>query len=81
MHCEIHEVNITVIIHSAFGRRVEENGSLGTSGLAFPAVERHHQEDDYSVYLSSDIGPTVSAIIVIWFTRSGSNPRISRIPT
>lgn len=40
-----------------------ENGSLGTSGLAFPAVERHHQEDDYSVYLSSDIGPTVSAII------------------
>ena len=40
-----------------------ENGSLGTSGLAFPAVERHHQEDDYSVYLSSDIGPTVGAII------------------
>ena len=40
-----------------------ESGSLGTSGLAFPAVERHHQEDDYSVYLSSDIGPTVSAII------------------
>jgi len=38
-------------------------GSLGTSSLAFPAVERHHQEDDYSVYLSSDIGPTVSAII------------------
>ena len=40
-----------------------EGGSLGTSGLAFPAVERHHQEGDYSVYLSSDIGPTVSAII------------------
>ena len=40
-----------------------ESGSLGTSGLAFPAVERHHQEGDYSVYLSSDIGPTVSAII------------------
>ena len=40
-----------------------ESGSLGTSGLAFPAVERHHQEDDYSVYLSSDIGPTASAII------------------
>jgi ABC-2 type transport system ATP-binding protein len=39
------------------------NGSLGTAGLAFPAVERHHQEDDYSIYLSSDIGPTVSAII------------------
>jgi len=40
-----------------------ENGSLGTSSLAFPAVERHHQEDDYSVFLSSDIGPTVGAII------------------
>ena len=40
-----------------------ENGSLGTAGHALPAVERHHQEDDYSVYLSSDIGPTVSAII------------------
>lgn len=40
-----------------------ENGSLGTAGLAFPAVEHHRQEDDYSVYLSSDIGPTVSAII------------------
>ena len=40
-----------------------ERGSLGNSGLAFPAVERRHQEDDYSVFLSSDIGPTVSAII------------------
>ena len=40
-----------------------ENGILGTAGHAFPAVERHHQEDDYSIYLSSDIGPTVSAII------------------
>jgi ABC-2 type transport system ATP-binding protein len=38
-------------------------GSLGTSSLAFPAVEHHHQEDEYSVFLSSDIGPTVSAII------------------
>ena len=40
-----------------------ENGSLGTSSVTFPAVERHHQEDDYSVYLSSNIGPTVGAII------------------
>jgi len=40
-----------------------ERGSLRNSGLAFPAVERRHQEDDYSVYLSSDVGPTVSAII------------------
>jgi ABC-2 type transport system ATP-binding protein len=42
-----------------------ENGSLGTSSVTFPAVERHHQEDDYSVYLSSDIGPTVGAIIAV----------------
>ena len=40
-----------------------ENGSLGTSSVTFPAVERHHQEDDYSIYLSSNIGPTVGAII------------------
>jgi ABC-2 type transport system ATP-binding protein len=40
-----------------------ENGCLGTSSLAFPAVQRHHREDEYSVFLSSDIGPTVSAII------------------
>jgi ABC-2 type transport system ATP-binding protein len=40
-----------------------EYGSLGTSSLAFPAVQRHHQEDEYSVFFSSDIGPTVSAII------------------
>jgi len=42
-----------------------ENGSLGTSGVTFPAVERHRQDDDYSVYLSSDIGPTVGAIIAV----------------
>ena len=40
-----------------------ENGSLATADLAFPAVERRHQEDDYSIFLSFDIGPTVSAII------------------
>ena len=40
-----------------------EKGSLTTSDITFPAVERHHQEDDYTVYFSSDIGPTVSAII------------------
>ena len=40
-----------------------ETGSLASAGLTFPAVERHHQEGDYSIYLSSDIGPTVGAII------------------
>ncbi|MDH5373932.1 MAG: ABC transporter ATP-binding protein [Acidimicrobiia bacterium] len=39
------------------------NGSLVSSGLAFPAVERQYQEEEYSIYLSADIGPTVSAII------------------
>ena len=40
-----------------------EHGCLGTAVLSFPAVENHHQEEDYSIYLSSKIGPTVSAII------------------
>jgi ABC-2 type transport system ATP-binding protein len=40
-----------------------QNGSLFESDLTFPAVERQHHEDDYSIYLSSAIGPTVSAII------------------
>jgi ABC-2 type transport system ATP-binding protein len=40
-------------------------GSLFEAGVTFPAVERHHQEDDYSIYLSSDIGPTISAIITL----------------
>ena len=49
-----------------------QNGSLGTPSLALPAVERHHQEDDYSVFLSSDIGPTVGAIITFLDTTGDS---------
>ena len=26
-------------------------------------MERHRQEDDYSIYLSSSVGPTIGAII------------------
>jgi len=37
--------------------------SLSTSGIAFPAVSKHTSRDEYSIYFSSDIGPTVSAII------------------
>ncbi len=40
-----------------------EHGSLGTVGLTFPGVESRHREGHYWMYLSSDIGPTVGAII------------------
>jgi ABC-2 type transport system ATP-binding protein len=37
--------------------------SLSASDSAFPAVSRHMSKDEYSIYMSSDIGPTLSAII------------------
>ncbi len=37
--------------------------SLSAPGITFPAVSQHTQKDEYSIYFSSDIGPTVSAII------------------
>ena len=37
--------------------------SLSVPGLAFPAASQHAPKDEYSIYFSSDIGPTVSAII------------------
>lgn len=37
--------------------------SLSVSGITFPAVSQHTSKDEYSIYFSSDIGPTVSAII------------------
>jgi ABC-2 type transport system ATP-binding protein len=37
--------------------------SLSASGITFPAVSQHMLKDEYSIYFSSDIGPTVSAII------------------
>jgi ABC-2 type transport system ATP-binding protein len=40
-----------------------EGDSLSDPGLAFPAVSQHVSKDEYSIYFSSDIGPTVSAII------------------
>jgi ABC-2 type transport system ATP-binding protein len=33
------------------------------SGVILPAVSRHTFKDEYSIYFSSDIGPTLSAII------------------
>ena len=37
--------------------------SLSVSGITFPAVSQHTSKDEYCIYFSSDIGPTVSAII------------------
>ena len=40
-----------------------QNGSLSNADITFPAVNQHGEKDDYSIYFSTDIGPTVSAII------------------
>jgi ABC-2 type transport system ATP-binding protein len=40
-----------------------QDSSLSVPGVAFPAVSQHIFKDDYNIYFSSDIGPTVSAII------------------
>jgi ABC-2 type transport system ATP-binding protein len=37
--------------------------SLSDPGLSFPAVSQQASKDEYSIYYSTDIGPTVSAII------------------
>jgi len=37
--------------------------SLSASGISFPAVSQRTLKDEYSIYFSSDIGPTLSAII------------------
>jgi ABC-2 type transport system ATP-binding protein len=37
--------------------------SLSASSITFPAVSQHMLKDDYSIYFSTDIGPTISAIV------------------
>jgi ABC-2 type transport system ATP-binding protein len=37
--------------------------SIPASGVALPAVAQHVFKDGYAIYFSSDVGPTVSAII------------------
>jgi ABC-2 type transport system ATP-binding protein len=37
--------------------------SLAGPGAAFPAVAQQSQQDDYTIYFSTDVGPTVAAII------------------
>lgn len=40
-----------------------EQDSLGDDGAGFPAVESISVKDEYYIYFSTDIGPTVAAII------------------
>ena len=40
-----------------------QTSSLSASGITFPAISQHKLKDEYNIYFSSDIGPTVSAII------------------
>ena len=40
-----------------------QNGSLSDPAVTFPAVNRRLAKDEYQVFFSTDIGPTVSAII------------------
>ena len=40
-----------------------QTSSLSAPGITFPAVSQYKLKDEYNIYFSSDIGPTVSAII------------------
>ena len=39
------------------------DSSLSAPGVTFPAVSKSSSKDEYSIFFSTDIGPTVSAII------------------
>jgi ABC-2 type transport system ATP-binding protein len=40
-----------------------QTSSLSAARITFPAVSKYALKDEYSIYFSTDIGPTVSAII------------------
>ena len=40
-----------------------QRSSLSEPGISFPAVSQQVSKDEYNIYFSTDIGPTVSAII------------------
>jgi len=40
-----------------------QSSSLTAPGVSFPAVSQHGSKDEYSIYFSTDIGPTLAAII------------------
>lgn len=42
--------------------RTQEN-CLSDAGISFPAVSKTAAKDEYNIYFSTDVGPTVSAII------------------
>ncbi len=40
-----------------------QSSSLSEPGVSFPAVSQQGSKDEYSIYFSTDIGPTLAAII------------------
>ncbi len=40
-----------------------KGNSLSDPGITFPAVSQRVSKDEYAIYFSTDIGPTVAAII------------------
>jgi ABC-2 type transport system ATP-binding protein len=40
-----------------------QNGSLSDPAFTFPAVSQRVAKEEYEVFFSTDVGPTVSAII------------------
>lgn len=46
-----------------------QDSTLSAPGITFPAVRQSAIKDEYNIYFSSDIGPTVSAIITHIETR------------
>jgi ABC-2 type transport system ATP-binding protein len=40
-----------------------ERGCLGSASVPFPAVRQTQRNEDYFIYYSTDIGPTISALI------------------
>ena len=49
--------------HHVFTNRCFDELCLSDPKLTFPAVQQNSIKDDYHIYFSTDIGPTVSAII------------------
>jgi ABC-2 type transport system ATP-binding protein len=51
-----------------------EGGSMAKPDIAFPAVRQTVRQDDYFIYFSTDVGPTVSALIA--YLNAQSDPLI-----
>ena len=46
-----------------------QRSSLSDPGISFPAVSQRISKDEYSIYFSTDIGPTLGAIIAFIETK------------